>query len=81
MRLVLLIDRTSDLHTHCGLMVDGNITTGKCGITLRTSQVISFIDHIKPDRVEANSENINMDLYRRLAGYKRPGEPQIVSFR
>lgn len=66
MRIAIRIKQNSPDHTKVDMWVNGGLSTGLCGITLRNSEVIDFIFHLKPDAIDVDRESINLELYKKL---------------
>lgn len=68
-RLALRI-RKGDKLVECDLYVNGQVVSGQCGITVRASEISSFIKRLDPDSIEVEREMITDDIFHRVCGFK-----------
>ena len=67
---VRVLEEGGDGHIKISLLINGELVTGPCGITLRQSEIVDFIHRLQPDGIEVDREMISDHLFHRLAGFK-----------
>ncbi len=68
--LVVRVVEHDKTHIKLAMLLNGELITGACGVTLRNAELVRFIMRLSPEQIDVDRENISDDIFHRLAGFK-----------